>query len=158
MYSYVWPCIYISIYRLDPDKYFIGKLTVDHVDYITDHWTDKDKPIPIIRRYLQNIFTMYDFAVGVFLRSHPSYPVSWAIYSDYGYVVFLHTIPEYRKKGFSGIILSALYSSLLDHRHHHLIPFGERTKGSFLSKRFSHVENYYSDYTWRDSITGECYW
>ena len=98
---------------------------------------------------------MYDFSVGIFLRSHPSYPVSWTMYSDYGHAVFLHTIPEYRKKGLSGIILSTLYSSLLDH---HLIPVGERIKGSFLSKKFSHVENCYPDYTWRDSITGECYW
>ena len=144
-----------NTYRLDAEIYFIDKLTVDHVDYITDHWTDKNKPIPIIQRYLQSIFTMYDFSIGIFLRSQPSYPVSWAIYSDYGHIVFLHTIPKYRKKGFSGILLPTLYSNLLDHQ---LIPVGERTKGFFLSKKFSHVENYYPDYTWRDSITGECYW
>ena len=140
------------IYRLDPEKYFIDKLTLDHVDYITDHWTDKDKPIPIIRRYLQNIFTTYDFSIGVFLRSHPTYPVSWAMYSDYGHAVFLYTIPEYRKKKVSSIVLSTLFSTLLDH---HFIPVAECIKGTFLKNKFT---GYYPGYTWRDSITGECYW
>ena len=98
---------------------------------------------------------MYDFSVGIFLRSYPSYPVSWVTYTDYGHGAFLYTIPGYRGYGFGGIMMATLYSCLLNN---HFIPLGERIRGSFLNKKFSHVERCYPGYTWRDSITGECYW
>ena len=147
--------IVVWLVQYDPEKYFIDKLTVDHADYITNYWTDKNKPIPIIQKYLQSTFTMYNFSTGIFLRSHPSNPVSWMTYSDYGHATFLYTIPEYRGNGFYGITMATLFSNLLDND---IVPLGERTKGSYLSKKFSHIEKCIPGYTWRDSITGKCYW
>ena len=146
---------YISRYRLNPEKYFIDKLTAHHSDYIADHWSDKTFSFSIIAQYLQNIFTTYNLSIGIFPRSHPSHPVSWVVYSDYGHSVFLYTIPEYRRNGFSRIMMANLYSSLLEN---HIYLVGERIKGSFLNKKLSNAEKCFLGYTWRDSITGECYW
>ena len=147
--------MYIFLYRLDLDKYFISELTLDHVEHVADHWLDKITDMPTIKKYLQYIFTVYNFAVGIFLRSNPHHPVSWVIYSDYGHSVFLYTQPEHRHKGLSGNIISHLYINLLKSG---IIPVGERIKGSNISENFRHVEKYFPGYTWRDSITGECYW
>ena len=98
---------------------------------------------------------MYDFSIGIFLRSQPSNPVSWVTYSDYGHAGFMYTIPEYRGYGLGSIAMATLYSNLLDN---HFVPLGERAKDSPLNKKYSHVEKSFPDYTWRDSITGECYW
>ena len=154
-YNYNIVYIYIYLYRLNPEKYFIDKLTAHHVDYIADYWTDKTFSLPVITKYLQNIFTAYNFSIGIFPRSHPSYPVSWVIYSDYGHSMFLYTIPEYRGNGFGGITKANLYSSLLKNC---IYPLGECTRDSYPSKKFSHVEKCFPGYTWRDSVTGECYW
>ena len=143
------------LYRLDLDKYFFDELTLDHVDHLVNHWTDKIRDIPTITKYLQHVFTMYDLSAGIFLRSNPHYPVSWVVYSDYGHSVFLYTLPEHRDRGLSGNILSHQYIKMLQSG---IIPLGERIRGSILTENFRHVEGCFPGYTWRDSITGECYW
>ena len=151
-YSYWW---IIFAYRLDLDKYFINELTVDHVEHVADYWTDKIKDMPTIKMYLQYVFTVFKFSLGIFLRSNPRYPVSWVVYSDFGHAVFGYTLPEHRNKGFGANIISHQFTKLLNDG---IIPLGERIKGSRLTKNFRHVEKSFPGYTWRDSITGECYW
>ena len=128
---------------------------MDHVDHLAGYWTDKTKDTPTIIKYLQHVFTMYNLSVGIFLKSNPHYPVSWVIYSDYGHSVFLYTLPEHRDRGLSGNILSYQYIKMLQSE---IIPLGERIRGSVLTENYSHVERCFPGYTWRDSITGECYW
>lgn len=140
---------------MDHENYFIDKLTLDHVDYIADYWTDKYMDMPIIKKYLQNIITMFnDLSVGIFLRSCPSYPVSWIIYGDFGYCVFMYTIPEYRRNGFSRLMFDKLFSSLLENNMYFV---GECIKNSF-DRKSKNVKILFPGYTWRDSVTGECYW
>ena len=98
---------------------------------------------------------MYNYSFGIFLMSNPCNPVSWIAFSDYGNAVFLYTIPEYRNKGLSGNVISYQYIKLLEDS---IIPLGERIRGSILTEEFGHVEKCIPGYTWRDSITGECYW
>ena len=147
--------LYAYMCRLDCNKYFIDKLKVEHVDFVGDYWTDKDKDMPVIKKYLEYVLTMFNYSVGVFLRSNPCTPVSWVAYSDYGHSVFLYTIPEYRNNGLSGNIMSNQYIRLLEDD---VIPLGERIRGSILTEDLRHVEECVPGYTWRDSITGECYW
>ena len=128
---------------------------MDHVQHVANYWTDKNKDMPTIKKYLKYIFAVYSFAVGIFLRSSPHYPISWVVYSDYGHSVFLYTLPEHRDKGLSANIMSQQYMKLLNNG---IIPLGERIRGSILTENFRHVEKCFPGYTWRDSITGECYW
>ena len=143
--------------RLNPDEYFIDKLTVNHADYIAYHWTEKlqDKEIPIITKYLQNIIRIYNFSMGIFPRSDPAYPVSWVVYRDFGHTVFFHTLPEYRGNGFGENLVVKFSSVLLENN---IYPLGEYIRDSYLHKKFSNVEKCFPNYTWRDSITGKCYW
>ena len=160
-YIRTYICMYVAIsnlnlYRLNSERYFIDKLTADHADHITNYWCYGDyKDVPIIRKYLRNILTMYNFSVGVFSRPHPSNPISWMVYSDFGHTVLFHTIPEYQGSGFGEIVLDKFSSNLLENNLH---PLGEYIKGSYLQKKFSHVAKCVPNYTWRDSITGKCYW
>ena len=114
---------YFILYRLDFDKYFIDKLTVDHIDYVANYWTDKNKDVSIIKKYLQHTLTVYNYSFGIFLMSNPCNPVSWVAFSDYGNSVFLYTIPEYRNKGLSGNVISYQYIKLLEDG---IIPLWER--------------------------------
>ena len=149
-------CFLLIIFRLNFDKYCIDKLKVDHVDYIAGYWTDdKEKDVSIVKKYLEHILTVYDYSFGIFLRSNPCNPVSWIAFSDYANSVFLYTIPEHRNNGLSGNVISNQYIKLLEDG---IIPLGERIRGSILTEDFRHVEKCITGYTWRDSITGECYW
>ena len=128
---------------------------MDHVEHVADYWTDKIKDMPTIKMYLQYIFNIFDFSLGIFLRSNPHYPVSWVVYSDYGHSFFLYTLPEHRHEGLGGNLLSCQYIKMLKNG---IIPFSERIKGSNTTENFRNVERYFPGCTWRDSITGECYW
>ena len=157
---YARMCIYTYIcksklYRLNPEKYFIDKLTADHADHITNYWCCDNKDVPIIKKYLKNILTMYNFSVGVFSRSNLSNPISWMVYSDFGHTVLFRTIPEYQGTGFGEIVLVNFCSNLFEKNLH---PLGEYIKGSYLLKKFGHAAICAPNYTWRDSITGKCYW
>ena len=146
--------LFLSIYRLDTDKYFIDKLTVDHVDFIADYWTDSNKDLTTVTKYLSHVITMY-YSTAIFLTSTPSTPISWSIYGDFGHIIHLYTLPEYRKSN-----LSLITSVDLDRKLKNigLIGVGERHKDGLRGKRLHTLGEFFPDYTWRDSITGECYW
>ena len=139
---------------MDTDKYFVDKLTVDHVDYIADYWIDSNKDLRILTKYLSHVITMY-YSTATFLKSNPSYPVAWALYGDFGHIIHRHTIPEHRQSGLTLITLADLGRKLNEVG---LIQLGEVHKGSFRGKRLHKFNKFVPDYTWRDSITGECYW
>ena len=121
---------------------------MDHVDYVTDYWTDKIKDTPTIKKYLQYIWTMHSFSIGIFLRSNPNNPVSWVCYSDYGHSVFLYTIPEHRGCGLGGNTLASLYIKLMENG---IYPLGERIRGHIQNDSYRHVEKCFPGYTWRDA-------
>ena len=145
----------VVLYRLDSDKYFIDKLTVDHVDHITDYWTDTNKDLPTIKNYLSHVLTVYNYSTGIFLRSRPSNPVSWVAYGDFGHIIHQYTLPEYRQNCLSLIALIDLYKQLAEDG---IVGVAERSNSNFLGKTLNAEVKFISDYTWRDSITGECYW
>ena len=129
---------------------------MDHVEHIANHWTDKIKDMPTITKSLRYIFTVYNFSVGIFLRSNPHHPVSWVVYWDYGHSAFVFTLPEHCHKGLSRNILVHQYVKMLK-----MVSFQLRsvTQDLLLLKvRFRHVEKIFPGCTWRDSITGECFW
>ena len=55
VYCFVASTVFLILFRLDVDEYYIDQLTVDHADYIADYWTDnKDKDASIIKKYLEH--------------------------------------------------------------------------------------------------------
>ena len=94
---------------------------------------------------------MYDFSAGIFTKSDPSYPVSWTHYSDFGHTIGIHTLPEYRQRGFSAILVANVYAQL---QQKGIIPGGELFNDSVLGAALG---KYIIETLWRDSITGECY-
>ena len=139
-------------YRLNSDEFFIDKLTPEHVDFIGEYWTFINNDTPVIKKYFHHIITMYDISAGVFIKSNPSYPVSWTTYSDLGHIIGLYTLPEYRRRGFPLAVAANVYAQLLQKG---IVPYGEQFKESPIAEKYG---KYVFDSTWRDSITGECYW
>ena len=128
---------------------------MDHVDYITDYWTDTNKDIPTIKKYLSYVLTVYNYSTRIFLRSNPSHPVSWVAYGDFGHMIHMYTLPEYRQNCFSLIAVINLNKQLAENG---IITVGERSKDNFVGRTLNAAAKFIPDYTWRDSITGECYW
>ena len=128
---------------------------MDHVDHITDYWTDTNTDLPTIKNYLSHILTVYNYSTGIFLRSCPSNPVSWLAYSDFGHIIHQYTLPEYRQNGLSLIASTDLYIQLGENG---IVAVAECSNNYFLGKTLNALVKCVSDYTWRDSITGECYW
>ena len=87
---------------------------------------------------------------GVFLKSDPSYPVSWGMYSDYGTGTNLMTLPEHRKQGLAFAISASLLACW---QSQGIFPVFERHRDT-TPYRFG---EYIFESTWRDSITGEQY-
>ena len=104
-------------------SYAPDKLTPEHVDFISEHWSFINSDIPVIKKYFRHILTLYDISAGIFTKSNPSYPVSWTTYSDLGHVIALYTLPEYRRKGFPLVVAANVYAQLLQKG---IVPFGEK--------------------------------
>ena len=89
------------------------------------------------------------------MRSNPTYPVSWGTYSDHGLATNLIALPEHQQKGFALALSANLFAQM---QRQGIVPVVERHKDSPVVKRFSKFEECVLESTWRDSITGECYW
>ena len=142
----------LSLYRLDSDQYFMSKLTPDHADFIADYWLRIDKDVTIVRKYFKYLLSIIDISVGIFRKSDPSLPISWAMFSDYGLGINLSTVPEYRHKGLGLVVTKHLFAQALQQG---IVPVADQRKKSTLTE--SAVLKYAIERTWRDSITGECY-
>ena len=148
-FTHKWLCFH---YRLDTNKYFIRKLKPVHADFAADYWLRINKDVAIVRKYFKYLFSKIDISVGIFKKSDPSFPISWAMFSDYGLAINLSTVPEYRHKGLAMVVLKDLFAQALQQG---IIPVFDLRKKSILTK--SAVFKYAIERTWRDSITGECY-
>ena len=149
-------CNKLHIFRLNCEQYFIDRLTVDHIDYIANYWTDrnKDSNMSIINKYLHNILTIYDFFERNFFKITPilSSFMGTLQWLWTGHSIFRYTIPEYQGIGLSRILSAKLFSNLIEHNIH---PVVECIRGVIHSKD---LKMCFPGYTWRDSLTGECYW
>ena len=72
-----------------------------------------------------------------------------------GHVICQRTLPEYRHQGFALVLYNTLLAQLLQKG---IIPVMERHRDSTITGKTGGAEKYVVDTTWRDSITGECYW
>ena len=146
-------------YRINPNEYFIDKLSLDHTDFIAEHSSMIKEFHPVtkqqVSKYFKNILLTYKLSAAVFLRSNPMYPVSWGTYSDCGLATNLSTLPDHRQKGLALALSANLFAQM---QRQGIVPVVERHKDSPVVKRFSKVEECVLESTWRDSITGECYW
>ena len=158
MHEYLY-CLSPSLLlcRLNSDQFFFDKLKPEHADFIGEYWTgDFSKSRDIIKRYLRHLLTMYDISAGIFCKSDPVNPVSWAMYCDIGQAFCMYTLPEYRRKQ---LALSATVNVYVQLEKVGIIPVGEQRTSVFAShETFRKIEKYISGSTCRDSITGECYW
>ena len=108
----------------------------------------------ITKRYLRHLLTLYDLSTGIFLKSDPTYPVSWGIYGDMGHAVGLYTLPEYRHNQIALSININLFTQL---EQEGLVPVVDVQRKSAIAGPLGRAEKYIADSTFRDSITGECY-
>jgi len=53
------------------------------------------------------------FSVGLFLKLDSSRPVSWALLSNYGHIIHIHTVEEHRRKGYSKATMVCLMRKIL---------------------------------------------
>lgn len=53
-------------------------------------------------------------SVGVFLKNDPAQPVSWALFSNYGHIMHVRTLPEYRGKGFAKAAVLSIMKEMLE--------------------------------------------
>ena len=86
------------------------------------------------------------------MKSDPTYPVAWVMYSDFGIVFNRMTLPEHRNQGLSFAISASTASQMLSQG---IVPVSEHHREDEVPFRLT---KYILESTWRDSITGECYW
>ena len=94
---------------------------------------------------------MYDISAGVFTKSDPTNPASWTTYSDFGHIICLYTLPEYRHKGFPLALVTSAYAQMIEQG---IVPVGEQFKESPDAEKYG---TFIADTAWRDSITGKYY-
>jgi len=97
---------------------------------------------------------VYNMSAGIFKRSDPSYPISWFLYGDYGFLIHLHTLPEYWHKGLALTVIKDLFAQAVQKG---ITPLMDQSKPNVLTKKHSQVVKYAIDRIWRDSVTSECY-
>ena len=144
--------------RIIADEYFIDELSVDHADFIAEHFL-MNSHFAVNKsdasKYFKHIFTTYNFTAAAFMRSNPTYPVSWVMYGDYGHAAYWNTLPEHQQKGLGYPIVARLYTKMIQQG---IVPVGERHKDNLIFGRHNKIMKPILESTWRDSITGECYW
>jgi len=140
------------------DEYFIDELSLDHADYITEHFlmnsnfaVEKED----VSKYFKQIFTTYNLTAAAFMRSNPTYPVSWVIYGDYGHAVYWKTLPEHQRKGLGFVIVARLWRKMIQQG---IVPVFEQHKDNLIFERVNKLVKPILESTWRDSVTGKCYW
>lgn len=146
----------IILCRLNSDQFFVDNLKPQHADFISEYWTDNVyKDFDVIKKYLKHVISLYDISTGVFTKSNPSYPVAWGLYGDIGHAIGLYTLPEYRRKGLAVVLSARVFTQILQNE---IVPLVEQHSKSVIAGCFGGAEKCFVDTTWRDSITGECYW
>lgn len=98
-------------YRSCPEETFVAELQPEHAKFVSKFWTHGE-PEPSIRLMEYSIKTCG--SVGVFLKSDPTYPVSWSLLSNFGHIMHVYTLVEYRSKGFARITVLGLMQQMLE--------------------------------------------
>ncbi|XP_065885948.1 uncharacterized protein [Dysidea avara] len=144
--------------EIKTDEYFIDELSVDHADFIAEHFlmnshfaVNKSD----VSKYFKHIFATYNLTAAAFIRSNPTYPVSWGMYGDYGHAVYWNTLPEHQQKGLGFVITARLWTKMIQQG---IVPVIEQHKDHLMFGKFNKIIKPILGSTWRDSITGECYW
>ena len=54
------------------------------------------------------------YSIGLFLEVDTSQPVSWAVLSNYGHIIHIHTVQQHRRKGYSRVTMLCLMERILE--------------------------------------------
>ena len=99
------------MYRSCPEEVFIAKLQPEHAAFISK-FLNLGKLEAYTRLFKYFIKTCD--SVGIFLKSDPTHPVSWALLSNFGHIMHVYTLMEHRGKGYGKITVVNLMQQMLE--------------------------------------------
>lgn len=92
-------------------------------------------------------------SVGLFLKSNPTYPVSWCVLSNYGHIIHVYTLEEHRGKGYGKSVALNLTEQILKAG---LIPALEIIVGNVASTKLftglGFVESFSGNTGWKQYL------
>lgn len=98
-------------YRSCPKGVFLAKLKVSHASFISESYNYCKLQDRV--QYFTYLIE-HCFSVGLFLEADLSQPVSWALLSNYGHIIHIHTVKEHRRKGYSRMTMLCLMQQILE--------------------------------------------
>ena len=90
----------------------VTTLKSEHAQVICGSWNYCEFPDQI--KYFEYLIITNCNSVAVFLKSDLSRPVSWAVLGNYGHIIHIHTVQEYRRKGSGRIVMFSLMQQILE--------------------------------------------
>ena len=97
--------------RSCPKGTFLDRLQVDHASFISESYKycELQDRVQYFTYLIANCFS-----VGLFLEVDSSKPVSWALLSNYGHIIHIHTVEQHRRKGYSRVTMLCLMQQILE--------------------------------------------
>lgn len=103
--------MYVIVCRSCPDGTFMNKLKADQASFISGsyRYCELEDRVKYFKYLIENCFS-----VGLFLERDSSQPVSWAVLSNYGHIIHIHTVEQHRRKGYSRATMLCLMRQMLE--------------------------------------------
>lgn len=98
-----------------PDDVYIGKLNQSHLTLVNNHWPHRYEGSEGYLGALLELNNCY----GIFLKSNDEL-VCWIMKNIMGQLATLHTLPEYRRRGYATILTKMLSKEIAEEGCHPL--------------------------------------
>ena len=99
------------VYRSCPKGTFTARLQINHAYFIHGFGKlfEPQDSLQYLRYLIENCIS-----AGLFLETDSSQPVSWALLSNHGHIMYLHTVEEHRRKDYATITMLYLMHQMLE--------------------------------------------
>ena len=103
--------MHMVLFRLCPEGTFMDRLKVDHASFISGsyNYCELQDRVQYFTYLIENCIS-----VGLFLEVDSSQPVSWAVLSNYGHIIHIHTVEQHRRKGYGRVTMLCLMEQILE--------------------------------------------